>query len=449
MVLTIHGYRLSKSDVPNLSKLKTDLTVRPYVPSVFVKPQFVPKYAVYKETAEYIYVPKHYGVQTYGPPALTTRNIPCTPAAYWNFAGALRSGQTAVVDSFLKPEPHDGILSLQTGGGKTVCALYIASCLRVPTLVLVHNTFLRDQWIDRIKAFLPNARTGIIQGDSLEIEGRDVVVGMLQTVALKDFPPKTFAPFGLVIVDECHHIASEAFSQAVPKLTSQYMLGLSATPERKDRLMHVINWCLGPILYQSDTSDTMDEKVKVEVVEFETDDPKFNEIIYNNSGVMFTTLMINKVSEFEPRNKMLVSLLEDVFEEKERQILVLTDRVEHTKTLLAMLPEHIRSETGILARTTKSNQREEFCRTKRILISTYQLVKEGFDLATLNTLVMATPRPDVVQIVGRILRVEKTKRHVDPLILDVVDVPFRRQFQERLKLYKDRCYVIEKVAILP
>lgn len=243
MVLTIHGYRLSKSDVPNLSKLKTDLTVRPYVPSVFVKPQFVPKYAVYKETAEYIYVPKHYGVQTYGPPALTTRNIPCTPAAYWNFAGALRSGQTAVVDSFLKPEPHDGILSLQTGGGKTVCALYIASCLRVPTLVLVHNTFLRDQWIDRIKAFLPNARTGIIQGDSLEIEGRDVVVGMLQTVALKDFPPKTFAPFGLVIVDECHHIASEAFSQAVPKLTSQYMLGLSATPERKDRLMHVINWC--------------------------------------------------------------------------------------------------------------------------------------------------------------------------------------------------------------
>ena len=151
----------------------------------------------------------------------------------------------------------------------------------------------------------------------------------------------------------------------------------------------------------------MDEKVRVEVFEFEPADPKFNDIIYNNAGVMFSSLMVNKVTEYEPRNKLLVELIKDVYEEKDRQILVLSDRVEHTKKLFEMLPPEIQAESGILARGMKPAVRDEFCKSKRILISTYQLVKEGFDVATLNTLLIATPRPDVDQIVGRILRVEK------------------------------------------
>ena len=447
MALTIHGYRIAKSDVPNLTHLKGILTVRPYIPSVFVKPRFVPKYPVFKESEEYMYVPKHYGIQEFGEIRTTTRNVPETDEQYWKFAGSIRPAQEPVVNSFLKPEPHDGILSLQTGGGKTVCALYIASQLRLPTLVLVHNTFLRDQWIERIQTFLPNARIGTVQGDAIDVEGKDIVVGMLQTISMKDLPKETFKPIGLVIVDECHHIASEAFSQAVPKITSKYMLGLSATPERKDRLMHVINWFLGPILYKSEALDKVDSEVKVQVMEFETDDLKFNEIIYNNSGVMFTSLMINKLTEFEPRNQLLVELMEDVFEEKDRQILVLSDRVEHTKKLLEMLPEHIQKETGVLARGMKPAVRDEFCASKRILISTYQLCKEGFDVPTLNTLIMATPRPDIEQIVGRILRVEKSKRTTQPLILDIVDPTFRRQFQSRNTLYKERNYTVEKVKL--
>lgn len=447
MALTIHGYRRLKSSIPDIDALYKELTVRPYVPAVFVKPQFVPKYPVFKVSENYVYVPKHYGIEKFGAPGTSTRDVPQTDAQYWEFAGAIRPAQEPVVNSFLKPEPHDGILSLQTGGGKTVCALYIASQLRLPALVLVHNTFLRDQWMDRIRAFLPHARIGTVQGDTIDVEDKDIVVGMLQTISMKDLPPKTFASIGLVIVDECHHIASEAFSQAVPKITSKYMLGLSATPERKDRLMHVINWFLGPILYRSEATDKIDSDVKVQVMEFETDDIKFNEIIYNNSGVMFTSLMINKLTEFEPRNAMLVELMEDVFEEPGRNLLVLTDRVEHTKQLFEMLPEHVQAEAGILARGMKPTARDEFCATKRILISTYQLVKEGFDNARLNTLIMATPRPDIEQIVGRILRVEKSKRTIQPLILDIVDPTFRRQFQARNALYKDRNYTLEKVKL--
>jgi superfamily II DNA or RNA helicase len=447
MALTIHGYQLAKKDISNLQTLKGLLTVKPYIPSVFVKPQYVQKYPVFYETVDHIYVPKHYGIQTYGPFKSTTRNTPKTNGNYWKFSGSIRDAQKPVIASFLTPEPRDGIISLQTGGGKTVCALYIASVLQVPTIVLVHNTFLRDQWTDRIRAFLPSARIGSIQGDTVDVENRDIVVAMLQSVSMKEYPKSVFEGFGFLIVDECHHIASEAFSQAVPKLTCKHMLGLSATPDRKDRLMHVINWFLGPLLYKSDTSDKVDEKVKVEVYEFEPTDSSYNDIIYNHAGVMFTSLMVNKVVEYAPRNKLIAELLTDLYDEKHREILVLTDRVDHTKVLFDLLPPEIQATACILGRNVKSAQRAEWCESKRILIATYSMCKEGFDVAKLNTLVIATPRPDVDQIVGRILRTEKSTRTIDPLIIDIVDPAFRRQFQERLSLYNKRNYKVEKMKL--
>jgi len=126
---------------------------------------------------------------------------------------------------------------------------------------------------------------------------------------------------------------------------------------------------------------------------------------------------------------------------------VLSDRVDHTKTIFNMLPPDIQEASCILGREVKSEQRAILCSTKRILIATYSMCKEGFDVATLNTLLIATSRPDVDQIVGRILRVEKEKRSVHPLIIDIVDPAFRRQFQERLQLYKKRNYSIEKTLI--
>jgi superfamily II DNA or RNA helicase len=128
---------------------------------------------------------------------------------------------------------------------------------------------------------------------------------------------------------------------------------------------------------------------------------------------------------------------------------VLTDRVQHTKDLLEALSEPIRAQAAILSQAVKSDKRAEFCSTKRVLIATYAMCKEGFDVPTLNTLLMATPRPDIDQIVGRILRVEKSARTVHPLILDIVDPQFRRQFQERNGLYKKRNYTVTKMSLPP
>ena len=447
-MLTLNGYKMDKSNV-SADLLRKTLTVKPYVPKVFVSnPHSIPQYKVYKETEDSLYLPKHYGITTYGPPTATTRDVPETNASHWAFQGHLRPVQHPVVDSFLLPAPHDGILSLHTGGGKTVCALYIASQLRVPTLVIVHNSFLRDQWEERVKGFLPFARIGRIQGDKCEIEGKDVIIAMLQTISMREIPIKTFSPIGLVIVDECHHIASEVFVQALPKVTSRYMLGLSATPTRKDGLMNVAHWFLGPLLYNSDTGDKEDTGVRVEVYEYVNHDPAFNEIIYNRQGVMFTTLMINKLTEHPGRTRWLVEIISDVIDEfPARQLLVLTDRVQHTKDILAALPETLRNQAAILSTDVKADMRTEFCRSKRILVATYAMCKEGFDVPTLNTLLMATPRPDIDQIVGRILRVEASARTIPPLVLDVVDPQFRRQFQQRNGLYKSRRYAVTKMVL--
>jgi superfamily II DNA or RNA helicase len=214
--------------------------------------------------------------------------------------------------------------------------------------------------------------------------------------------------------------------------------------------MHVAHWFLGPLLYNSDTGSKQDSDIHVEVYEYPNDDPKFNEVIYNNQGVMFTSLMVNKLAAEVHRTKWLAGILEDVLTESpQRQVLVLTDRVQHTKDILAALSDNIRLRSAILSQDVTASKRSEFCSSCSVLIATYAMCKEGFDVPTLNTLLMATPRPDVDQIVGRILRVEKSARTIDPLILDVVDPQFRRQFQERNSLYKKRNYRVTMMKLLP
>jgi superfamily II DNA or RNA helicase len=451
--ITRNGYKVPKSLIQDLEKLRKELTVKPYVPSVFVNPRYVKKYAVFGETENFVYVPKQFGISRWGPAPL---DIVATSSDRWTFAGSVRPAQVEVVNSYLNPRedtpnteavlhPRDGMICLQTGGGKTVCALYIASQLRVKTLIIVHNTFLKDQWEDRIRAFLPGVTIGHLQGDTADVEGKDIVIAMIQSISMKDYPKEVFRGFGLTVIDECHHIASEVFVQAFQKITSKHMLGLSATPDRKDGLMYVIEWFLGPILYRSESGDKVDEAVHVEVYKHEPADVEFNKILINNQGVMNVAGMVNKLAEFVPRTDLLVRIINDILEkEPGRQLLVLSDRVQHCKDICAKLDPAL---AAILAQNVASAKRAEFCASKKVLIATYSMCKEGFDVATLNTLVMATPRPDIDQIVGRILRTERSVRTIHPLIVDVVDSTFRRQFQARLKLYKDRNYVVDEMEI--
>jgi superfamily II DNA or RNA helicase len=143
---------------------------------------------------------------------------------------------------------------------------------------------------------------------------------------------------------------------------------------------------------------------------------------------------------------MIADILDDVVVPG-RQVLVLSDRVQHCKDILAALSPALQEKACILAQSVPAPRRAEWCSSKAILIATYSMCKEGFDVSTLNTLLMATPRPDIDQIVGRILRTEKSTRTINPLIIDIVDSTFRRQFQQRLALYKKRQYTVDMMEI--
>ena len=133
--------------------------------------------------------------------------------------------------------------------GKTLLAIYLAYLLKLKTLVVVNQEFLQNQWIDRFTKFT-NAKIGKIQGKVVDIENKDVVIGMVQSISMKDYDESVFKDFGLVIYDEVHHYGSRVYSQALMKTAAKYTIGLTATLERSDGMVKIINWFL-IFIYQS------------------------------------------------------------------------------------------------------------------------------------------------------------------------------------------------------
>ena len=117
---------------------------------------------------------------------------------------------------------NGGIISVPCGWGKTIIALYLISKLKKKTIIVVHKEFLLNQWKQRIAEFLPDAKAGRIQGKVVDIENKDIVIGMLQSLSIKDYSDDVFSQFGFSIVDECHHIAAEVFSRSLPKINCFY-----------------------------------------------------------------------------------------------------------------------------------------------------------------------------------------------------------------------------------
>ena len=159
-----------------------------------------------------------------------------------------------------------GLIQLPCGRGKTITAIYLASVLKVKTIVVVHKTFLQNQWYDRIKEST-NANIGIIRQKKVDIENKDIVIAMLQSLSMIDYDKNIFKDFGLAVFDEVHHTGSRVYSNALKKIGCKYTIGLSATPERTDGLTKVIKWYLGDFIYREEPKN----EIHVNVLKF-----KFN-----------------------------------------------------------------------------------------------------------------------------------------------------------------------------
>lgn len=448
--LTTRGYALLKSECSEaeLKRWRSDLTVRPFVNSDYGPPP--PSFRVYLESSRKLYLPKHYAYKEIGEPEVVKQGE--GEAISIQFAGTIRPKQEPVVKAFLEScrtdEPYrkasrGGIISVPCGFGKTVLALYLAAQLGRKTLVIVHKEFLVTQWRERIAQYLPTAKVGCIQGNRFEVEGCDIVLGMLQSLSMRDYADDQFDPFGLCIVDECHHIAAEVFSRSLPRVNSAYMLGLSATPQRKDGLSKVFQWFLGPFVYV-DKSKRESRKVEARIVHYSNGDPCYCREELSMYGKLCVPKMLNNVCRFGRRVDFLVGMLRRVAEDPNRRMLVLSDRIQHLKDLNKRLQEEGFTDTGyyIGGMTEKGRKESE---GKQIILGTFSMSSEGMDIPTLNTLFLASSKTDIEQSVGRILR----RDHGDlvPCVYDIVDdfSVFRNQAAKRKKFYQKKGYQISAV----
>ena len=242
------------------------------------------------------------------------------------FTGDLRDYQVNIVDTYMraanKPGGGGGLLEIPCGRGKTVIALNIMSLLKKKTLIIVHKSFLMSQWIARMEQFIPSARIGKIQGQVIDIEGKDVVIGMLQSLSMKEYPQNMFSSFGLTVVDECHHISSEVFSRSLLKIVTKYTLGLSATMQRKDGLTKVFKMFLGDIVYSEKRES--DGTVVVKGVKYEVNDADFNETVYDYRGNPQYSTMLSKVCTYSHRTEFILEVIKKELNiYPDQQILVL------------------------------------------------------------------------------------------------------------------------------
>ena len=297
-----------------------------------------------------------------------------------------------------------------------------------------------NQWYDRIKQFLPSARIGKIQQNTIDIENKDIVLAMVQSISMKEYDPETFDDFGLSVFDECHHLGAEIFSKSLLNVNSNYMLGLSATPKRKDGLSKVFEWFIGPMVYCK--KENKEENVLVELYDYYVEDPKYSKEVYNVANNICIPIMINNICAFIPRINLIIDLLKENVKEK-RNILILSDRREHLKTIFNIVNEKNIGSIGYYVGGMKPADLRE-SQKKQIILGTFSMASEGMDIPKLNTVILASPKSDIIQSVGRILRQKKEDRKHIPKIIDICDAfsTFKKQSLKRIAYYKKCKYNI-------
>jgi len=442
--LSKRGISILKEDLEHndIVELKKELTVKPFINGDYgVKAKSFPTFC---ESIKKLYIPRFYGQKKYGIPSESKLNEP--KSINIEFSKSLKDKQKPIVDAYLKAaeEVGGGIISVPCGYGKTVIALYIAAKLKVKTLVVVHKEFLLNQWKERIREFIPNAKIGRLQSNVIHVEGYDIVIGMLQSISMIDYSEKVFEDFGLVIYDECHHLGAETFSKALLKTGTKYTLGLSATPKRADGLSKVFGWYLGDIVYSIKKRD--EDDVNVKMVVYKNADSKYSKEVLNFRKKPNMATMINNICDFLPRTIKIIERLAACLREG-RKILMLSDRREHLKVLNELIAkiDNGKYSSGFYLGGMKEKDLQE-TETKDVILGTFMMASEGFDCKyPLDTIFLTSPKSNIEQAVGRILRQEAKDRKFTPLIYDIADdfSLFAKQKLKRVAFYNKNNYKIK------
>jgi len=337
----------------------------------------------------------------------------------FDFSGVLRPFQEIAVEKML-PE-NEGVLCAPTGSGKTVIGIYMIAKRKQPTLIIVHTKELLDQWTDRIKTFLnvSSKRIGHIGNGYLD-EDKDITIALIQTLSKY---PEIVNDYGFLIIDECHHTPSRTFTAATKLFEGRYILGLSATPYRRDGLSKIIEWYSGPIRHKIDPRDLINSG---HITSVETVIRKTNFIASMPDPSAEYSTLLQELSQNEERNQMIVSDVLTTVAMGET-CLVLTDRKAHCQELKDMVQAKSKIKTEVLTGDVPAEPRKRIVEDInsgkiKVLIATSQLIGEGFDCKKLSALFLTLPirfPGRVIQYLGRVLRPAKNKDRA--LVFDYFD----------------------------
>src|SRR5450756_1555973 len=369
------------------------------------------------------------------------------------FHGELTPQQLEAAEAILA---HDnGAFCAATAFGKTVVGAWLIAARQVNTLVLVHRRQLMDQWRERLSAFLdvPPAAIGVIGGGRARPTGA-IDVAVIQSLNRKGVVADLVADYGQVIVDECHHLSAFSFEQVMRQVRARYVVGLTATPVRRDAHHPIITMQCGPIRYRTDAKSQAAARP------------------FDHRVVTRSTAFAMPVADVEPgiqaiysalaadpaRNELIVA---DVLAAVAagRSPLVLTERTDHRDSLAEALGESLATVfvmSGGMGAKRRRAIAEAMAVTPpeapRVVVATGRCVGEGFDDARLDTLFLAMPiawRGTLQQYAGRLHREHAGK--ADVIIYDYVDhrVPvLARMHQKRLAGYRAMGYVVASGASL-
>lgn len=441
-----------------------DLLLRPVtLPGQFVKP--IKAFYEHSGHPELIGLPRFLGLSLFGLPTHDIRTRGHTMSS--QPAISLRPIQQLAVKQTLESlEAYGGASFIaDCGFGKTRVAVATASQLCRKTLILCNREVLMHQWLDVLTELAPSWTVSWLQGsDSLvkqqirvrttesgpqyckgPMQPADVCLGSIETLveAPYDSSLKEFInTFGLVIVDEAHHLAAATLVHALPRCPARYVLCLSATPDRRDGLEHVLYWLGGPTSFvykrlPSITGLTGSVIVKKIVAGAPC---KMRELMYPNGMLAFANMLQELVTD-EVRNKIILDQIEDHLDRA--KLIVVSALVDHCNVLYESVKE-LWPELP-LARMAGPNVETALAKniSTKIVFATFAMLEEGYDDPSLDTLILCTPRSRIQQTVGRIERQHDGK--LVPVVVDIVD-PFSiylNQFEKRQHFYKSRGFTIE------
>lgn len=391
------------------------------------------------------------------------------------FQGQLKGSQIPVVEAMLKHET--GILHAATAFGKTVVCCNMIARKKVNTLILLQSSALIEQWENAIENFLtieeeppeyetPTGRkrrrksvVGRLQGAHDSTTGI-VDIAMAGSVCKKGEFHKRLKEYGMVIVDECHHAASDTFVEILQEVRAKYVYGVTATPLRSDGLEKINYMLLGPVRYQFTAKDRAKEQGIAHLVY-----PRFTRAVAPrfHQDNMHPNEAYTILRENEDRDALIINDVTKCIAEG-RTPVILSRYIDHSRKLYDRL-RNCADEVFLLSGENTKKQHhavlEQMKQVKAdksmILVATGKLIGEGFDYPRLDTLIMATPvswKSVVEQYAGRLNRDYEGKESV--IIYDYVDSHismFEKMYYKRLKAYKqigyDICagYTIEKQKV--